>query len=141
MGIILACCIFLQTGEKVSPFLSTSLNRSFGCLSPLAVKLERLPFEPCSYTLSWKRDLLYFFSHIFFQKCGTFGRLSVYENPESYADSMHVLCFHAINRPLESYLCTVYCTLSSLYFPVLYSAQEISANWSFSVLCCYAQIT
>ena len=52
--------------KSQSPFLSTSLNRSFGCLSPLAVKLERRPFEPCSYTLSWQRDLLYFFSTHFF---------------------------------------------------------------------------
>ena len=35
----------------------------------------------------------------------TFERLSLYEKPESYADSMHVLYCDAINRPLESYLC------------------------------------
>ena len=65
MGIILACCIFLQTGGKVSPFLSKPLNRSFSCLSPLALNLERRPFGPCSYTLSWQRGLLYYSPHIF----------------------------------------------------------------------------
>ena len=65
MGIILACCIFLQTGGKVSPFLSKSLNRSFSCLSPLALNLERCPFGTCSYTLSWQRGLLYYSPHIF----------------------------------------------------------------------------
>ena len=65
MGIILACCIFLQTGGKVSPFLSKSLNRSFSCLSPLALNLERRPFGPCSYTLPWQRGLLYYSPHIF----------------------------------------------------------------------------
>ena len=65
MGIILACCIFLQTGGKVSPFLSKSLNRSFSCLSPLALNLERRPFGPCSYTRSWQRGLLYYSPHIF----------------------------------------------------------------------------
>ena len=65
MGIILACCIFLHPGGKVSPFLSRSLNRSFSCLSPLALNLERCPLGPCSYTLSWQRGLLYYSPHIF----------------------------------------------------------------------------
>ena len=54
-----------KTGGKVSPFLSKALNRSFSCLSPLALKLEMRPFEPCSYTLSWQRGLLYYSPHIF----------------------------------------------------------------------------
>ena len=65
MGIILACCIFLLTGGNVSSFLSKSLNRSFSCLSPLALNLERRPFGPCSYTLSWQRGPLYYSPHIF----------------------------------------------------------------------------
>ena len=87
MGIILACCIFLQTGENVSPFLSTSLNRSFGCLSPLAVKLERRPFEPSSYTLSWQRDLLCYFPHIFSRNVAHSGASPYTKSPESYVDS------------------------------------------------------
>ena len=38
---------------------------------------------------------------------------------------MHVLYCHAIHRSLESYLCSVYCTLSSFYFPILYFPKKI----------------
>ena len=52
--------------EKFPPFSRKRLiNRSFSCLSPLALKLEMRPFEPCSYTLSWQRGLLYYCPHIF----------------------------------------------------------------------------
>ena len=62
MGIILACCIF-QFGGKVSPFLSKSLNRSFSCLSSLA--LNGVPLGLVPYTLFWQRGLLYYSPYTF----------------------------------------------------------------------------
>ena len=51
--------------RKSFPLSLKALNRSFSCPSPLALKFERRPFGPCSYTLPLQRGLLYYSPHIF----------------------------------------------------------------------------
>ena len=135
LGIILACCI-LQFGEIVSPFFARNrLMALLSCLLPLALNLERRLFGPCPYTLFWQKGLLYYAPHIFSWNVA-------HSSDSPYVKALNfrqIVCTcyncHAINRSLKSYLCTVYCTLGSFYFPILYFPKTFLRT-GHSLCCC-----